>query len=79
MFRLNSVHVIVIDCNRISYRKMGYGNFAKHVVTAVVCNEAAIAQTNKLKNTTAAQTFGARPSRDLLVHVARVSCIAYCS
>ena len=38
-----------------------------------------IAQTNKLKNTTAAQTFGARPSRDLLVHVARVSCIAYCS
>ena len=40
MFRLNSVHVIVIDSNRISYRKMGYGNFAKHVVTAVVCNEA---------------------------------------
>ena len=41
MFRLNSVHVIVIDCNHISYRKMGYGNFAKHVVTsAVVCNAA---------------------------------------
>ena len=33
------MHVIVIDSNRISYRKMGYGNFAKHVVTAVVCNE----------------------------------------
>ena len=43
MFRPYSVHVIVIDCNHISYCKMGYIRllyFAKHVATAVVCNEA---------------------------------------